>query len=65
MLFFCFLSNQENLHIMHHDSDLFYDTYNIINEHNQSQTHYLSSILNYFDTYFLSESKSLSITSSA
>ena len=50
---------------MHHDSDLFYDTYNIINEHNQSQTHYLSSILNYFDMYFLSESKSLSITSSA
>ena len=44
--------------MMHHDSDLFYDTYNIINEHNQSQTHDLSLILNYFDMYFLSESKS-------
>ena len=33
-------------------SDLFYDIYNTINEDNQRQTHYLSSILNYFDINF-------------
>ena len=36
---FCFLSNQEILYIIHHDSDLFYDIYNTLNEHNQRQTH--------------------------
>ena len=35
-----------------HDSDLFYDTYDTINEYNQKQTHCLSSIQNYFDIYF-------------
>ena len=32
---FCFLSNQKNLYMIHHDSDLFYDIYNTINEHNR------------------------------
>ena len=50
--FFCFLSNQENLHMIHRNSDLFYDIYNTINEDNGRQTHYLSSILTYFDIYF-------------
>ena len=52
LLLFCFLSNQENLYTIHHDSDLFYDIYNTIHEHNRRQTHYFSSILNYFDIYF-------------
>ena len=42
-----------NLYIIHHDSDLFYDIYNIINEHNQRQTHHLSSVRNYFDIYWV------------
>ena len=46
---FCFLSNQENVYLIHHGLDLFYDIYNTINDYNQRQTHYLSSILNYFD----------------
>ena len=50
--------------MIQHDSDLFYDIYNTITEHNQRQTHYLSLIPNYFDI-FLSESKSCFITSSA
>ena len=33
LLLFCFLSNQENLFMIHHDLDLFWDIYNIINEH--------------------------------
>ena len=47
-----FLSNQDNLYMIHHNSDLFYDIYNAINEHNQKQTHYFSSIPNYFNIYF-------------
>ena len=38
-----FLSNQGNLYMIHHDSDVFYDIYNTINEHNRIQIHYLSS----------------------
>ena len=49
---FMFLSNQENLYMIHHDFDLFYDIHNTINEHNQRQNHYFSLILNYFDIYF-------------
>ena len=45
----CCLSNQENWYMIHYNSDLFYDIYNTINEHNWRQTHYLSLILNYFD----------------
>ena len=52
LLHFLFLSNQENLYMTHHDSDLINDIYNTINQHNQRQTHYLSYILNYFDIYF-------------
>ena len=37
----------------HHDFDFFDDIYNTINEHNQRQTHNLSSIPNYFDIHFL------------
>ena len=50
--FFCFLSNYGNLYMIHHDSDLFYDVCNTITEHSQTQTHYLSSILNYFLSIF-------------
>ena len=50
--------------MIHHDSDLFYQIYKAINEHNERQTHYLSLISDYFDIYFLNESKTL-ITSSA
>ena len=35
--------------MIHHDSDLFYDLYNTINEHNERLTHYFSFILS---TYF-------------
>ena len=52
LLLFCFLSNQENLHMIQHDFDLFYDIYNTINQYNRRQTHYISSITNYFDKYF-------------
>ena len=45
LLLFPFLSNQENIYMIHHDSDLFYDIYSTINKHNQRQTHYLSLIL--------------------
>ena len=45
LLIFCFLSNQENLYIIHHNSDLFYDIYNITNEHNWRQTHRFQIIL--------------------
>ena len=38
--------------MIYHDSDLFYETYNTITEHNQRKTHYLSSIPYYFDIYF-------------
>ena len=37
---FLFLFNQENLYVIHHDSDLSYDIYNTITEDNQRQTHY-------------------------
>ena len=47
-----FLSNHENLYMIHHNSDLFSDIYNTINEDNPRQTHYLLSILNYFDINF-------------
>ena len=47
--------------MIHHNSNLFYDIYNTITEHNQRQTHYLSSTLN----LFLRESKSSFITLSA
>ena len=38
---FCFLSNQENLYMIHHNSDLFYSISNTTNEYNQGQNHYL------------------------
>ena len=38
--------------MIHHDLDLIYDIYNAITEHNRRQTHYLLSIVNFFDIYF-------------
>ena len=52
LLCFWFLSNQENLYMIHHDFDFFYDICNTINEHNRRQTSCFLLILNYFDTYF-------------
>ena len=52
MLLFCSLSNQENLYMVHYDSNLFYDIYNTTIEHNRRQTHYLLLVPNYFDIYF-------------
>ena len=50
--------------MIHHNSYLFYDFNNTTNEHRQ--THYLSlNLPTYFDIFFLSDSKSFSITSSA
>ena len=51
--------------MIHHDWSLFYDIYNTITKHNRRQSHYLSSILNYFDIYFKWIKKSFFITSSA
>ena len=52
--------------MIHHNSNLFYDIYNKINEHNQRQTHYRSSILPIqFDIFFWSDLESSSLTSSA
>ena len=52
-VFFCFLYNQENLYMIHHDSRFILWYYNTINENNRRQTHYFSSIfLNYFDIYY-------------
>ena len=35
IIVFFFLFNQENLYIIHHDTDLFYDIYNTLNQQNQ------------------------------
>ena len=35
LLLFCFLSNQENLYMISHNLDLFYDIYNTITGHNR------------------------------
>ena len=51
MLFFSFFSDQ-NLYMIHHDMDLFYDIYNTINEYNRRQTHYFPFFLNCFDIFF-------------
>ena len=65
ILLFRFSSSQENLCMIRHDSDLGYDIYNTINEHNRKQIHHLALILpTYFDI-FLSNSKMSSTTSSA
>ena len=39
MLLFGFLSSQENLYMIHHNSDLFNDICNTINEYNQRKNH--------------------------
>ena len=52
IVFFCFLSSQENLHMILQYQDLFYDIFNATIEHNGRQTHSLVLILNYFDIYF-------------
>ena len=60
---FVFFWNQENLIMIHHNSNLFYVIYNTINEHNQGQTHYLLLILSYFDIYFWVNQKVLNFIS--
>ena len=40
LLLFLFLCSQDNLYMIHHDSNLFYDIYNTINKHNPRQTDY-------------------------
>ena len=52
LLLCCFLSNQENLYMIHHNQIYFMINKYTINKHNRRQTHYLSLILNYFDIYF-------------
>ena len=49
----CFLSNQENLNMIYHDLDSYYDNYNKVNEHNQRKSHYLLLILNSIFYLFL------------
>ena len=49
---FLFLSNQENLYLIHQNSGLFYDISNTRNEHDQIHTSSFSLIPNYFDIYF-------------
>ena len=44
LLFFSVLSNQENLAMIHHDWDLFYDIYSTATEHNQRQTQYFHQL---------------------
>ena len=51
-MFIIYRVYQENVYMIHHDLDLFYDIYNTINTHNWRKTHYLSLIPNYFDIYF-------------
>ena len=64
LLLFCFSSNQENLYMRHHDSDLFYDIYNIITK--QSWANPLTLINSKLFWYvFVSEWKSSIITSCA
>ena len=53
-----FLSNQENLYMIHDNLDLFYDIYNTITEHNRRQNHYLSSILSESKGFFIASSAS-------
>ena len=63
MLLFSFLTNQENLYMIQHNSDLFYDIYNTINDHNRRQTHSFSSIFpNYFDFYVITFERFSSIS---
>ena len=49
---FLFLSNQGNLYMIHHDSDLFYDIYNNINERDWRQTQYVDLITNFFLVFY-------------
>ena len=54
LLFICFLSSQENLYMIEHDSNFitFYDIYNTVNKLNQRQIHYLSLTPNCFGIFF-------------
>ena len=50
--YFSFWSNRENLYMIYHDADLYYDISNTEKKHNQRQNHYLSLILiSLFDIY--------------
>ena len=52
LLLLLLLSNQENLYLIHHVLDLFYDIYDRMTEHNRRQSCCLSFIFNYFHIYF-------------
>ena len=59
------LSSQENLYMIHHDSDLFYNIYNTTNEHNWTQTtfdwfqiSFFYLFLSYLEIYFITLSAS-------
>ena len=59
--FFCFLSNQENLHMIYHDSDVFYDIImNIIEDKLTTFCWFKVAVM-----FIFSESKNYFITSSA
>ena len=47
VVFLFFIQSGESIYD-HHDSDLFYDIYNTINEHNRRQNYYRSLIPNLF-----------------
>ena len=53
-LFFIFLCNQENLHLIHHHLDLFYDIRNAIEEHNEIK---ITTFRWFFSTYLISRKK--------
>ena len=59
--FFCFLSNQENLHMIHHDLDVFYDIIMNIIEDKLTTFYWFKIIV----MSIFSESKNYFITSSA
>ena len=48
---FLFFDQSREFVMIHHNLDLFCDIYNTIIENNRRQTHYFSSIVNYFDIY--------------
>ena len=52
ILVFLFLSKQENLHVIYHVLELFYDICSTTHQHNQRSNHYFSSMFQYqFDIW--------------
>ena len=50
-LFLLFLSNQENLYMINQNSDIFYDIYDTINEHNNYE--WLKKFFNHFICFII------------